>query len=234
MAVKLCCLSSDFCHPSGEKIIKVVLSFTIPSWVEGPIVWLALLYRRIRYGYAFRRIPLTRGKYAIVDPDDFERLSAHKWHAFKSKHTFYAERAVRVEGGRQVIIKMHREILKVPDGMLLDHINHNGLDNRKANLRPATSAENNRNRRKSIKRKCHSKFKGVSWNVDQKKWSARICFNSDMKFIGYFNDEMEAAKAYDKAAIKYHGESESENVPASSNRMLWLRRNGGYKTWLAT
>lgn len=103
-----------------------------------------------------------------------------------------------------MVIKMHREILQVPDGMLVDHINHNGLDNRNANLRPATSAENNRNRRKSTKRKYHSRFKGVSWNKDQKKWSARILFNYDNKFIGYFENETEAAKAYDEAAKFYH------------------------------
>jgi len=187
--------------------IKLNFSITIPDWLAAPFVALALSYRRIWYGYPFRRIPLTQGQYAIVDPDDFERLNKHKWHAFKSKNTFYAERAVRVGKVRkQVVIKMHREILKVPDGLLVDHINHNGLDNRKANLRPATRAENSRNRRKFRKRKCRSRFKGVSWNKDQKKWSARILFNRDMKFIGYFHDEIEAAKAYDSAARKYHKE----------------------------
>lgn len=109
---------------------------------------------------------------------------------------------------------MHREILKVPDGMFVDHINHNGLDDRKANLRPATSAENNRNRRKSTKRKYHSRFKGVSWNKDQKKWSARILFNHNKKFIGYFEDETEAAKAYDEAAKLYHKEFAVLNFPS--------------------
>ena len=108
---------------------------------------------------------------------------------------------------------MHREILKVPDGMFVDHINHNGLDDRKANLRPATSAENNRNRRKSTKRKYHSRVKGVSWNKDQKKWSARILFNHNKKFIGYFDDETEAAKAYDTAAKKHHKEFAVLNFP---------------------
>ena len=167
----------------------------------------ALLYRRIRYGYPFRRIRLTQGKYAIVDPDDYERLSKHKWHAFKSKNTFYAERAVSVgKVRRRVIIKMHREVVKVPDGMFVDHKNHNGLDNRKANLRLVTSAENNRNRQKFQKTRCSSRFKGVSWNRSKEKWSARINFDGIQKNIGYFDNEIDAAKAYDSAAKKFHGD----------------------------
>jgi hypothetical protein len=100
-------------------------------------VLLALSYRRVRFGYAFRRIPLTQGKYAIVDPDDFERINKHKWYAAKGKNTFYAERIVTVRK-RRMHINIHGEIIKVPDGKFVDHINHNGLDNRKTNLRPAT------------------------------------------------------------------------------------------------
>ncbi len=190
---------------AAERIIKVVLTFTIPVCIERPIVWIALLYRRIHYGYTFRRIPLTQGKYAIVDPEDFERLNKHKWYAVNMKHTFYAQRGISMSDKR-VLIMMHREILKVPDGMFVDHINHNGLDNRKANLRPATRAENSRNRRKFRKRKCYSRFKGVCWHKNKEKWLAQIWFNRKAMYIGYFNDEIQAAKAYDKAAKKYHVE----------------------------
>lgn len=101
---------------------------------------------------------------------------------------------------------MHREIIKVDDGKFVDHINHNGLDNRKANLRPATQTENNRNRRKARRKKFGSKYKGICWNKNEKRWTARIMYNRKSKYIGIFDDEIVAAKAYDRAAKKHHGE----------------------------
>jgi len=112
----------------GEKIIKVVLSFTIPDWLARPLVALALLYRGIRYGYAFRRIRLTQGKYAIVDPEDYERLNKYKWHVNKGTNTYYACRNFRI-GKKRIGIKMHREIINLPNHLDVDHINRNGLDN---------------------------------------------------------------------------------------------------------
>jgi hypothetical protein len=168
-------------------------------------VALVLLYRRVRYGYAFRRIPLTQGKYAIVDPEDYERLSKHKWHANKAKNTYYAIRRVHVGFNKWKHIKMHREVLNPPDHLFADHINHNGLDNRIANLRAATHRQNAYNRI-HFRKYQSSKYKGVSFNNRKKKWIAQIRFNSKHKFIGYFDNEIEAAKAYDKAAKQFHGE----------------------------
>ena len=155
---------------------------------------------------------MTQGKYAIVDLGDFERLNRYKWHAARCRDTFYAKRVVHVgEDKKRVIIKMHREIIRVGDDMFVDHINHNGLNNRRANLRPATRTENNRNRRKAQRRNYSSRYKGLTWYREQERWIVRITVNRKSEFIGSFKNELEAARAYDRAAVKYHGEFASLN-----------------------
>jgi hypothetical protein len=171
-------------------------------------VWIALRYRKIRYGYAFRRIPLTRGKYAIVDPERYEELAKYKWYATRNKKGIYAVRMVKAKKGsrvRQKVVRMHRVVLKPPEGKFIDHINHNGLDNRIANLRVATPQQNLWNTRKR-KCNCSSKYKGVSRSKSKKKWRARINFNGRGIFIGYFDIESAAAMAYDAKAKELFGE----------------------------
>ena len=132
-----------FVHHQLGVIIKFNFSITIPDRLIGPFVALVLFYRRIHYGYPFRRIPLTQGQYAIVDPEDYERLNKHKWYAIKGINTYYAGRNYRCpKTKKRLYIKMHREVINPPDHLDVDHINRNGLDNRKANLRPVTRAQN--------------------------------------------------------------------------------------------
>ena len=186
-----------------EGIIE--LRIKIPVLLERLIIWLLLLYRRLRYGYPFRRIPLTQGKFAIVDPEDYERLAKHKWQASRFPRSYYATRCVSFGNGRQKNIQMHRQIIKIEGGFCCDHINHNGLDNRKVNLRQASRAQNCWNKRKQ--RGNHSSgFKGVSWFKRENKWQARIQVNGRKIFLGSYKNEIDAAKAYDRAAIKYYRE----------------------------
>jgi hypothetical protein len=104
--------------------------------------------------------------------------------------------------------------------MFADHVNHNGLDNRKANLRPATHTQNVWHRRKfngrtsgGFKLASRSKYKGVDWAHSMNRWRARILVNGKRIYLGSFNSELEAAKAYDLAAKKHHGQFATLNFP---------------------
>ena len=174
-----------------------------------------LAYRRLRYGYAFCRIRLTQGKYAIVDPDDYRRLSKCKWYAAGKSHGFYAVRGGAGKGPNRRQLHMHRHILKVPDHLFIDHINHDGLDNRKANLRPATAAQNGQNRAKYRKGTYSSQYKGVSWQKSKSRWRATIQINGRTEILGSFSSQVRAANAYDRSAKKYHGEFAALNLPES-------------------
>ena len=180
-----------------------------------------LAYRYIRHGYTFRRIPLTQGKYAVVDPDDYWRLSKHKWYALRNGRIFYAARSEKTDNGQKCYLPMHRAVLNVPNNMVVDHINRNGLENRKANLRPATHAHNMRNRAKRSDRTYNSKYKGVSQRRDRKLYEAQIRINGRPIFLGRFTDEITAAKAYDRAAQKYHGQFALPNFPYPAHRSCW-------------
>jgi hypothetical protein len=166
-----------------------------------PLLW----YRRVRYGYAFRRIRMAQPQYAKVHPANYERLLKYEWFAQKGKNCFYARGRLATSKGKGRLTYMHQEIIEVPKGMVVDHINHDGMDNRRANLRAATRAQNTRNRKKFAK-SSGSKYKGIYWRKKTRKWEVMITFERKRIFLGCFRSEIDAAKAYDHAAIKYHGE----------------------------
>ena len=180
---------------------------------------LVLIWRRLRYGYAFRRIPLTQGRFAIVDPQDYQRLSRYKWRLCrtKGKNVLYAERSLRLPNGKYSRLLMHRQLIDVPDGYVIDHINGCGLDNRRANLRLATVAQNAWN---SKKRNPRSGYKGVWFAADKGMWRAAIVCHGRRIHLGYFNDKIDAAKAYDDAAGKYHKQFARLNFPARKPSLL--------------
>jgi hypothetical protein len=148
------------------------------------------------------RIPLGNGLAATVDDSDAERVSCFRWYAVAEHGKRYA--IGRDANGRNV--RMHRLILGAPTGVWVDHVNGNGLDNRRENLRAATRAENGRNR--GAQRNSASGFKGVSKRTDKprrKPWRAQIQAGGKIRHLGYFATEQEAAAAYDNAAREMHG-----------------------------
>lgn len=153
---------------------------------------------------SWRFIPLTQGKFAIVDDFNYEWLNQWKWFALKNVNVFYAVRNVG-KHPHQELIRMHREILglKLNDDKQADHRNGNGLDNRKFNLRLCTNSQNQHNQH-SIRG--ISKYKGVSWDKRSKKWKAKIQFERKRIHIDQFDSEIEAAKAYDTKALELFGE----------------------------
>lgn len=157
------------------------------------------------------RIPLSRGMYALIDPEDYERVSAFKWHAFQpsSGRVWYA-RTLLYEG-RQRPLFMHRLILEAPKGSQVDHRNQDGLDNRRNNLRFATHSQNQWNRGKT--RENSSGFKGVTATRNKQKWQAIIKRRGQAFYLGSFSDPAEAARAYDQKAREVDGEFARLNFP---------------------
>lgn len=150
-------------------------------------------------------IQLSKGKVAIVDRDDLERLSSHRWYALFRDGGWHAARTVKGGGTRRTVY-MHHEVAGTTS--MIDHRNRDGLDNRKRNLRRCTKAQNARNSFRNIHGKT-SRFKGVSLN--KKPWRANIMVSGKQIYLGTYSNERAAAIAYDRAAVKYFGEFAATN-----------------------
>ena len=155
-----------------------------------------------------REILVSRGKYvALVDDEDYGRIAQYRWHRSANGY------AVRWSPDRSRRIAMHREVLRFPAASCLDHANGNPLDNRKANLRTCTAADNARNSR-AVRGKS---VKGVQQYLAD-RWRARIRIDGRLTHIGSFATEWEAALAYDRAAREHFGEFACVNFPSIGER----------------
>ena len=166
--------------------------------------WLFLFYKLMK------EIQLTQGKVALVDDEDFEYLNQWKWYANNLCGKFYAVRSKRINKKYAGYLLMHRVIMNPIKGFVVDHCNGDTLNNTKSNLRVCTYSQNRMNSVKTVYNK--SGHKGVCWHKTGNKWVSKIEINKTVHYLGLFYDLKEAAKAYNEAAIKFHGEFAKLNV----------------------
>lgn len=162
-----------------------------------------------------QKIPLTQGKFAFVDDEDYERLVYWKWFAYQAPTgQWYARRNATSKDGKRCIVHMHRCVLGAhefdPD---VDHRDGDGLNNQKVNLRYTTRSGNAANI--SVRSDSKSGLKGVYWSKKANRWAAQITTNGKQIWLGYHDTADEAAVAFDRAAILHHGEFARTNFPLS-------------------
>jgi hypothetical protein len=191
------------------------IQIKVPNWLDKICAWPVLAFRLWKYGYSFRRIDLGEGVWTIVEPQDYYRFGCLKWTINGNGIKFYAVRYVKIGPGKTKTLRLHREIMNPPAGLLVDHRNLDSLDNRRANLRLATHSQNQCNKSKT-KSKTLSRFVGVTRDKNRSKWEARLKHHGKKIWLGRFSSEIAAARAYDKAAIKYHKDFARLNFPQES------------------
>lgn len=160
-----------------------------------------------------KTVPLSQGKVALVDDDDYEFIARFRWYAARNRHTWYAMRNVSLGHGKGTTQRMHRVILNAQDtSSQVDHRNGDGLDNRRENIRICSSRENTRNMRPHSS----SGFKGVCFKKGSvaRPWRARIRVNRQSIDLGHFGTVEEAARAYDYGALQHFGEFARLNFPS--------------------
>lgn len=162
-----------------------------------------------------KQILLTQGENAIVDDGDYESLCCYKWRVRPGRYCLYAMRDTPRIGGRKNTVSMHREIMGLERGdlKLIDHIDGDGLNNQRFNLRVCN---NSQNLQSQAKRRGGSQYKGVSWTQREQKWRSAIKVNGRRLHLGYFDNESKAAMAYDRAAKEHFGEFARLNSPGEA------------------
>lgn len=183
---------------------------------HGPGAWL-ILDERTNVDDGSARIELRRKSgpslWAVVDLKDYERVNQFRWHALRLPHTTYAQGRVRVDG-QIVRISMHRFVMNPDPELDVDHVDHDGLNNQRSNLRVATRSMNLGNMQ--IDTRGSSRYKGVHFEKSPKRakrWSAQISVHNERIHLGRFYTEVEAAIAYDEAARRLRGEFALVNFP---------------------
>jgi hypothetical protein len=149
-------------------------------------------------------VPLTQKQITLVDDADYDKVvAAGSWYAQRQRNKTKWYAAInRWENGKSRKIYLHRFLMNTD--IEVDHVDGNGLNNQRYNLRECTRKENNRNKTVSDT-KNHTIHKGVYWIADKHKWRAIICVDRKNIHLGYFVEELSAVKAYDDAALKHFG-----------------------------
>lgn len=156
------------------------------------------------------RIPLTYGKFAVIDADDEPLVSGFRWRAHERFGIWYAIANV-ARDGRRSLIQMHRLITDAPVGVYVDHRNGDGLDNRRSNLRHCSNSQNQQNRHQLTTNT--SGYRGVTWNRASNKWQAAIKHQQESHYLGLYEHLEDAARAYDAAARELFGDFMRPNFP---------------------